>query len=159
MEQKPDIFEFLRHHGIKGQKWGVRRGPPYPLEDKPPIEEVFAKLMSRDTIVQDAIRSGEVSKTINREKQMRHTMSGHPDGRSYIHGDLDFAQQLVDELSGTGEPVIIKGNTWNKRERVVSSEVIGTHIDPDTGEKTKTSAAMIVYAKTGTHIYPRKERK
>lgn len=22
----------LLHHGIKGQKWGVRNGPPYPLE-------------------------------------------------------------------------------------------------------------------------------
>lgn len=24
----------LYHHGIKGQKWGVRNGPPYPLEEK-----------------------------------------------------------------------------------------------------------------------------
>lgn len=24
----------LYHHGIKGQKWGVRNGPPYPIEDK-----------------------------------------------------------------------------------------------------------------------------
>ena len=22
---------YLAHHGIKGQRWGVRRGPPYPL--------------------------------------------------------------------------------------------------------------------------------
>lgn len=25
---------YLVHHGIKGQKWGVRNGPPYPIEDK-----------------------------------------------------------------------------------------------------------------------------
>lgn len=24
----------LAHHGIKGQQWGVRRGPPYPIDDK-----------------------------------------------------------------------------------------------------------------------------
>lgn len=24
----------LYHHGIKGQQWGVRRGPPYPIEDR-----------------------------------------------------------------------------------------------------------------------------
>lgn len=24
----------LYHHGIKGQEWGVRHGPPYPIEDK-----------------------------------------------------------------------------------------------------------------------------
>lgn len=26
--------EILEHHGIDGQKWGVRNGPPYPLERK-----------------------------------------------------------------------------------------------------------------------------
>lgn len=24
----------LYHHGVKGQQWGVRNGPPYPIEDK-----------------------------------------------------------------------------------------------------------------------------
>lgn len=27
------IYLELYHHGIKGQKWGVRNGPPYPLND------------------------------------------------------------------------------------------------------------------------------
>lgn len=26
--------EWLAHHGIEGQKWGVRNGPPYPLDPK-----------------------------------------------------------------------------------------------------------------------------
>lgn len=25
--------QFLQHYGIKGQKWGVRNGPPYPLDE------------------------------------------------------------------------------------------------------------------------------
>lgn len=25
---------FLMHHGVKGQKWGEKNGPPYPLSDK-----------------------------------------------------------------------------------------------------------------------------
>ncbi len=30
----------LFHHGIKGQKWGVRNGPPYPLDkEKEPVEK------------------------------------------------------------------------------------------------------------------------
>lgn len=29
----------LYHHGIKGQKWGVRNGPPYPLEEKNTYEQ------------------------------------------------------------------------------------------------------------------------
>lgn len=27
-------MNYLFHHGVKGQKWGVRNGPPYPIEDK-----------------------------------------------------------------------------------------------------------------------------
>lgn len=28
------MSDYLSHHGIKGQKWGVRNGPPYPIENK-----------------------------------------------------------------------------------------------------------------------------
>lgn len=26
--------KIIMHHGVKGQKWGVRNGPPYPIEDR-----------------------------------------------------------------------------------------------------------------------------
>lgn len=160
------LEDWLKHHGIKGQKWGERRGPPYPLtpeaksyKDKPPIGEVLAKSQTCSTIAQDAIRSGEVSKTVNREKQLRHTLTGHLEGRSYIHGDLEFAQQLVDKLSGTGRPIVIKGTTWTKRERMTAKQIVGTHVDPSTGIETETDKAVIVYSQTGTHVYPAKEEK
>lgn len=141
-------YRELYHYGIKGMKWGVRRGPPYPLKDG----------ARRDTIVKDAIASGQVSKKINREKQYRHTLHGHTPGRSYLDGDLDFAQALVDKLSGTGSPVLLANDKWLRKERVTSPYIIGTLILTD-GTKKKTNAAMIVYSKTGTHIYPRKEEE
>lgn len=138
----------LAHHGTKGQKWGIRNGPPYPID----------KSSRHDTIVKEAIESGEISTKINREKQMRHTKEGHLPGRSYIDGDLEYAQELVDKLSGTGEPVV-KNGSWQHRERVTSPNVIGTYAD-ESGAENKSNVAMIVYSKTGTHIYPvrRKEQ-
>ena len=32
--KKKDLDDHLEHHGIKGQKWGERNGPPYPLDSE-----------------------------------------------------------------------------------------------------------------------------
>ena len=29
---KNDYRLYLCHHGIKGQKWGIKHGPPYPIQ-------------------------------------------------------------------------------------------------------------------------------
>ncbi|MCI8992257.1 MAG: hypothetical protein HFG80_05940 [Eubacterium sp.] len=106
------------------------------------------------------LNRGLVSKKINREKQLRHTKDGHAPGRSYIDGDLEYAQELVDKLSGTGETKLDRKGEWNHREWVTSPHVIGIYVD-ESGKETKSNIGMIVYSKTGTHIYPvrRKEER
>ena len=39
-------------------KWGVRNGPPYPIEENKKV----AKVRRHDNLVEEAIHSGEVSK-------------------------------------------------------------------------------------------------
>ena len=123
----------LFHHGIKGQKWGIRNGPPYPLDKS-----------KKNGIIEEAIRSGKVTTSINREKQLRHTKSHHLEGRSYLNGDLEYAQELINKLSGTGKALINKRGEWTGRERVSSENAIGMVVDPDTKKETPTKAAMIM---------------
>lgn len=36
----------LAHHGIKDQKWGIRNGPPYPLDRSSDAEKIYANAKS-----------------------------------------------------------------------------------------------------------------
>lgn len=144
----------LYHHGVKGQKWGVKNGPPYPIENNGKV----AKVRKHDNIVEEAINSGEVSKTINKDKQKRHTKADHLPGRSYLDGDIEYAQKLVDTYGGKGEAILDKHKNWTRKEKFDDTNIIGTHVDTD-GTETRTNKGVIAYSKTGTHVYPRKEKK
>lgn len=148
--------EEIQHSGVKGMKWGVKNGPPYPIENNGKV----AKVQGHDNIVEDAIRSGEVSKTVNKDKQKRHTKSDHLPGRSYLDGDVEYAQKLVDKYGGKGESRLDRNGKWNHRERITADHNIGTYVD-ESGNEVISNTAMIVYSKTGTHVYParRKEKK
>lgn len=104
-----------------------------------------------------AIQNGTVSKKVNRQKQERHLRgtAGYIPGRSYIYGGLSKAQELVDTLSGTGSSVMQNG-VWQHKERVQADTIIGVYVDPITGKETPTNCAIIIYSKTGSHIFPRK---
>lgn len=163
---KPSLKEYLAHHGIKDQKWGVRRGPPYPLTPEQknsdtPVKKVVAKTDGHDKIGQEvltqAIESGEISLKINLGHQKKHLPDREDKRRSYIQGDLATAQRLVTELSGTGSLVILKNGHWLRKERVVAKEQLGVCVDLESGEETQTDKLMIHYGKKGTHIYGRKD--
>lgn len=39
---------YLVHHGVKGMKWGVRKGPPYPLNASTLSKEIYSKAKSEE---------------------------------------------------------------------------------------------------------------
>lgn len=41
----------LQHHGVKGQKWGVKNGPPYPLNRDDNTRETLKNAAGKDIIV------------------------------------------------------------------------------------------------------------
>lgn len=115
-------------------------------------------IIKSNNLVQRNIDSGNVKLEINPEKQNRHIKdsSGYVDGRSYIYGGVEQAQKIVNDLHGTGTPVMKPDGTWANKEHVQSDEPIGIAVSKRTGEED-TKAATIHYSKTGTHVVPRKE--
>lgn len=107
-------------------------------------------------VIDDAIKKGEVILKINSDKQYKHTLSHHLPERSYLNGDDDYAQKLVNELSGTGKVLIGKDGKWSHKEWVTANRTIGIHVDVSDRTETETNKATIIYSKTGTHIFPRK---
>ena len=55
-------------------------------------------------------------------------------------------------------PLLDKNGNWLRKEKFTDTKAIGVHLDIN-GKKVETDAGMIVYSKTGTHVYPRKEIK
>ncbi|MBD5455805.1 MAG: hypothetical protein HDR23_04930 [Lachnospiraceae bacterium] len=88
--------------------------------------------------------------TINAGKQGKHIVGNNNfiEGRSIFNGTVDDAQRLVDNFAGTGEWI------GANKERVNFGEVIGQYVNPATNEVVNTTAGIIHYSKTGTHIVP-----
>ena len=110
--------------------------------------------------VRGLIRSDQIPKQVNKGHQNKHIKtSGHyVPGKSYLYGDLDAAQALVDQYHGTGEPIFTRKGDWAQKEVVSQSKPIGVDVDMQTGAETETSRFTIHYGKKGTHIVPAKEK-
>ena len=118
-------------------------------------------ITEKKSAVHDAIFSGKVSKTVNATKQGRHMKKSadYIPGRSYLYAEtIEQVQQMVDSLVGKGDPVFDRNGNWVSKERVRSSSPIGVAVDLN-GDETESHMGMVVYSKTGAHIYPIKEER
>ena len=143
----PSIFTHeLKHCGVKGMKWGVRRTPEQLGHYK-------------KSMLKNMIKDGTISTRVNVKKQNRHILGSksHTPDRSYIFGTVADAQRLVDKYGGTGKLIPAQNGQWTRKERITCDSPIGVHVDKSTGVKTVTNKATIIYSKTGTHVMPRKD--
>ncbi|MGN0134138.1 MAG: phage minor capsid protein, partial [Anaerotignum sp.] len=109
--------------------------------------------------IRKLIRSDVVNKTINKGAQNKHIPSakGYIEGRSYIFGNLEEAQALVDQYAGTGKAILTRKGDWANKEVIVADKVIGMVVDFDTKDAASTKKFVIHYGKRGAHIVPAKE--
>lgn len=94
------LSEILEHHGIDGQKWGVRNGPPYPLErgkGKRASVKEKARIILRDAddLTLDELRY-LVSKLELEEKLTRMSAEEKKQGKNYVAKGLEkFGDTIV----------------------------------------------------------------
>lgn len=63
---------FLCHHGIKGQRWGVLHGPPYPIEKGAPVRIRKGTKIARLSVYDESKAKGHAYVTYNKEDMARY---------------------------------------------------------------------------------------
>lgn len=106
----------LYHHGKKGQKWGVRNGPPYPLDK----QKYFTKSSSY-------VRLG--SKVISKSVRSRKTV--RLSAKEYAHVMSEIATNITNEqkesptfIKYIGDYVYMIENNYDNTYRVIGKRKI-----------------------------------
>lgn len=55
LDRKKEENNHLEHHGVKGQKWGVQNGPPYPLSSEKLAENIYLEAKKREPALTSAV--------------------------------------------------------------------------------------------------------
>lgn len=142
------------HSAASRASWSVRKKTQEALAE----QEKRAKLQAE---IRAQIQTGEIPSGLNRGNQNKHIPSspGYLPGRSYIYGDLEAAQALVNQYKGTGDIRLTEAGQWTHKEFITADTPIGVSVNPETGSESPTHRFAIHYGKRGTHIVPIEEDK
>lgn len=132
------------------------------VKDLQPTDKTVIIENARELML-SKINSGELPLTLNEGNQNKHILNSNtynPDEhKSYINGDLNEAQNFVNQYYGKGEPRVDKNGLWTNKEFVIVDKEIGYVYNPETNQFETTNRFSIHYGKKGTHIVPRKRLK
>lgn len=110
------VDEYLMHHGIKGQKWGVRNGPPYPL----------------DSDVSSKVKNGATAKSKNEPKEGFIIAST-------LMGTVAANLAVVAITTGVTATVALANNAKAKKlDKKVTDDIQNSKKDPKTGLPLKS---------------------
>lgn len=110
----------------------------------------------RHAIIEEKIASGEISLTVNQEKQARHDKNSplYQEGRSYMLIPLNEIQDIVNQYAGTGFIPTDKRDEWKHKEVITLPYNVGVMVDEKTKKEVSTKRITIHYSKTGLHVVP-----
>ncbi|GAB6160250.1 polymorphic toxin type 50 domain-containing protein [Howardella ureilytica] len=91
---------------------------------------------------------------VNKQREHIFNIPNYRIGKIYIYGDKKTVEDLYNEFSGKGDLIEYKGE-WLKKERITAERTIGVYIDQN-GVAIETNRFMIIYSKSGYHIYQRR---
>ena len=131
----------LNHYGVKGMKWGVRKQKDGHHEYRVDKMRKSGTLSVMENLLDIAVKNGDIVLKINTGAQIKHLPSakGFKEGRSYLEGDLQRAEELYKELLGTGEPIVNKDGVWLRRSALARPMWKGTTLTRTVTELLRTN--------------------
>ena len=151
-------MEYLVHHGIKGQSWGVRNGPPYPLGIKihrkviAKAKEAGEKVKETGTKVRQS--ADNYRKNFDKKKAMKVGAIAAGAALAAVGGYYLYKSGALDSLVKNGKNLV-----KDLPDGVLGSEISGAKLPKadinsnDAGNLTKTLKTMVANsAKAGASI-------
>lgn len=140
-----DYWDYLCHHGVKGQEWGVRNGPPYPLERSKKEARAYKRQLNKnDQSIADAKarylwnannaaankrladkRSGKLGDLNRREYEKQRARS--QDALKDIEKGKKECERLLKELGDKGYETTIRQvvRTGHGNNKVTTASILG----------------------------------
>lgn len=174
----------LSHHGILGQKWGRKNGPPYPLgssdhsasEKKAGWRKSLSEKREKKKPLLERAFEKNIAKQVKKESEIRRSVAGDQKLKENIEKELSEHKDEVNDIRSMAQNVIDKANIVNKNlEKDLSKvkidahtkELLWTALEKDFGGKDQIDdkeffesiVEEYVDAALLSHIYQRKDVK